>query len=67
MLYSLYLRYLTPARTGILANGRYVAVIDSNISNFKTTTSNDAQAICVWFGAGPFKIVNNYLKAAPKI
>jgi len=48
------------ARTGILANGRYVAVVDSYISNFKD--SSDAQAICSWFGAGPFKIVNNYLE-----
>ncbi len=49
------------ARTGILAGGNYVAVIDSYISNFKD--GSDAQAICSWFGEGPFKIVNNYLEA----
>jgi hypothetical protein len=49
-------------RTGVLANGRYVAVVDSYLSNFKD--SSDAQAICSWFGTGPFKIVNNYLEAS---
>jgi hypothetical protein len=50
------------ARAGIQANGRYVAVIDSYISNFKDH-SGDSQAIAIFFGTGPFKIVNNYLEA----
>ncbi len=49
------------ARVGILLDGRYMAVIDSYISNFKD--SADAQAILVWNGSGPFKIVNNYLES----
>ena len=49
------------ARVGICANGRYIAVIDSYLSNFKDTS--DAQAILVYNGSGPLKIVNNYLEA----
>jgi len=49
------------SRTGILADGRYIAVVDSHIANFKDTS--DAQAICVWSGQGPYKIANNYLEA----
>ena len=49
------------ARAGICANGRYIAVVDSYLSNFKDTA--DAQAILVYNGSGPIKIVNNYLEA----
>ncbi|MDX1740096.1 MAG: fibronectin type III domain-containing protein [Rhodothermales bacterium] len=50
------------ARTGILADGKSIAVIDSYISNFKDTS--DSQAIVVWQGVGPFKFVNNFLEGA---
>ena len=49
------------ARVGITADGRYIAVINSYLFNFKDTS--DAQAILVWNGCGPYKIVNNYLEA----
>ena len=49
------------ARCGIMADGKYIAVVDSYFSNFKDTS--DAQAINVWNGEGPYKIVNNYLEA----
>jgi hypothetical protein len=50
------------ARVGICANGRYIAVLDSYLCNFKDTS--DAQAIIVYNGSGPIKIVNNYLEAS---
>ncbi|NLF25934.1 MAG: hypothetical protein GX589_09810 [Deltaproteobacteria bacterium] len=49
------------SRTGINANGSYIAIIDSRIENFKD--GSDAQAIQVYDGAGPYKIVNNFLEA----
>jgi len=48
---------------GLAANGAAIAVIDSYLSDFHSDGS-DSQAIAAWNGAGPFKIVNNYLEAA---
>jgi glycosyltransferase involved in cell wall biosynthesis len=50
-------------RRGIAMNSRDTAVIDSHLSDFKEQGA-DSQAIAGWNGAGPFKIVNNYLEAA---
>ena len=50
------------ARTGILADGKYISVIGSHISNFKD--GSDSQAIVAWQGTGPCKIVNNYLEGS---
>jgi hypothetical protein len=51
------------ARRGIAMNSRHTAVIDSYLASFKTV-GEDSQAIAGWNGAGPFKIVNNYLEGA---
>jgi hypothetical protein len=51
------------ARRGIAMNSRDTAVIDSYLSDFKEVGA-DSQAIDGWGGAGPFKIVNNYLEGA---
>ncbi len=40
-----------------------MAVVDSHLENFHDAHS-DSQAIGGWNGAGPFKIVNNFLEAA---
>jgi uncharacterized protein (TIGR03437 family) len=48
---------------GVAFNGIREAVIDSYISEIHYQ-GVDSQAICGWAGAGPFKIVNNYLEAA---
>src|SRR3954469_23899542 len=50
-------------RRGIALNGVRLAVIDSYLENFHDSHS-DSQAIGGWNGAGPFKIVNNFLEAA---
>ena len=50
-------------RRGVIMNGRYLAVIDSYAADFKDP-KQDSQAIVGWSGAGPFKIVNNYLEGA---
>jgi hypothetical protein len=44
-------------------NAKSIAVIDSYLSDFKEVVA-EAQAILVWNGPGPFKIVNNYLEGA---
>jgi Purple acid Phosphatase, N-terminal domain/Right handed beta helix region len=49
-------------RRGVAFNGTDLAVIDSYISDIHEGT--DSQAVASWNGAGPFKIVNNYLEAA---
>ncbi|MEK7995909.1 MAG: fibronectin type III domain-containing protein, partial [Planctomycetota bacterium] len=49
------------SRYGIGADGKYVAVVDSYLSNFHD--SQDSQAILIWNGEGPYKFVNNYLEA----
>lgn len=48
---------------GLIFNGARLSAVDSYLSNFKSITS-DSQAIWGANGAGPFKIVDNYLEAA---
>ena len=50
-------------RRCLLLNSASTAVIDSYLSDCHEAGS-DSQAIAVWNGPGPFKIVNNYLEAA---
>jgi len=50
-------------RRGITLNSASTAVIDSYISDCHEVGA-DSQAIGGWNGAGPFKIVNNYLEGA---
>jgi hypothetical protein len=50
-------------RRGVALNGVRMAVVDSYLENFHDVHS-DSQAIGGWNGAGPFKIVNNFLEAA---
>src|SRR5207237_2811594 len=50
-------------RRGVALNGVALAVLDSYLANFHDADS-DSQAIAGWNGAGPFKIVNNFLEAA---
>lgn len=50
-------------RRGILLNSASTAIIDSYISDCHEVGA-DSQAIGGWNGAGPFKIVNNYLEGA---
>jgi hypothetical protein len=47
---------------GIIANGNFVAVLDSYINQFHDT-GNDTQAILVWTGSH-YKFNNNYLSAS---
>lgn len=51
------------SRRGVVLNGRHLAVIDSHVSDFKEVNA-DSQAIVGWSGAGPIKVVNNYLEGA---
>ena len=51
-------------RTAINANGQYIAVIDSHISNFKDTGAGEGHGIELHKGAGPFKFVNNFIEAS---
>jgi hypothetical protein len=51
------------SRRGIAMNGNFISVVDSYISDFKENGA-DTQAVWSSNGAGPFKIVNNYLEAA---
>lgn len=50
-------------RRGVELNGQSATITDSYISDIHESGA-DSQAICGWNGAGPFKIVNNYLEAA---
>lgn len=50
-------------KQGLVANGRNIVVTNSYFKDFKDT-ANDAQAIGVWNGAGPFLIKNNYLEGS---
>ncbi len=50
-------------RRCVALNSASSAVIDSYLSDCHEQGS-DSQAIAVWNGPGPFKIVNNYLEAA---
>lgn len=51
------------ARRGIALNGRHMAVIHSHLSDFKEVGA-DSQALAGWNGAGPFKILDNFLEGA---
>jgi hypothetical protein len=56
----------TPAitvRHGVTLNAASVAIIDSYISDIHEAGA-DSQAIGIWNGPGPFKIVNNYLSGS---
>jgi hypothetical protein len=50
-------------RRGVLLNGVRLSVIDSYLANFHDSNS-DSQALGGSNGAGPFRIVNNFLEAA---
>src|SRR5215468_9394209 len=50
-------------RRGVALNSASTAIIDSYISDCHEEGA-DSQAIGGWNGAGPFKIVNNYLEGA---
>jgi hypothetical protein len=52
-----------PFKRGVQLNGCSCSVIDSYISDIHVE-GQDTQAIAIWNGCGPFKIVNNYLEAA---
>jgi hypothetical protein len=51
------------SRRGIALNGRHMAVIHSYLSDFKEMSA-DSQALAGWNGAGPFKILDNFLQGA---
>jgi hypothetical protein len=50
-------------RRGVALDGRYVAVVDSHVSDFKEPGA-DTQAVWAHSAPGPFKLLNNYLEAA---
>lgn len=50
-------------RRGIAANGKFVRVVNSYISDIKRE-GEESQAIAVWATNGPIEITNNYLEAA---
>lgn len=50
-------------KRGVAANGASIAVINSYISAI-TNDGQDCQAVGLWNGPGPLKIVNNHLEAA---
>ncbi len=50
-------------RRGIAANGRFVKIINSYISDIKRK-GDESSAIGVWATDGPVEIVNNYVEAA---
>jgi hypothetical protein len=50
-------------KRGIALNSIRTDVVNSYLSDFKAVSS-DAQAICGYNGAGPFKIINNYLEGS---
>ena len=52
-----------PFKRGVQLNGCSCSVIDSYISDIHVE-GQDTQAIAIWNGCGPFKIVNNHLEAA---
>jgi hypothetical protein len=53
----------TGQKRGIALNSATTTVINSYISDIKSSTE-DAQAIGIWNGPGPFTIINNYLEAS---
>lgn len=50
-------------RRGIAANGKFIRIINSHISDIKRR-GEESQAIAVWSTDGPVEIINNYLEAA---
>lgn len=50
-------------RRGIAANGKFIRIVNSHISDIKKT-GDESQAIAVWATDGPVEIINNYLEAA---
>jgi hypothetical protein len=48
---------------GVVLGGQHEAVIDSYIEEL-VSQDGEAKAIGAWFGAGPLKIVNNFLSSA---
>jgi len=50
-------------RRGIAANGRFLSIRNSYISDIKQQ-GDESSAIGVWSADGPIEIVNNYLEAA---
>jgi hypothetical protein len=50
-------------KRGIALNGVRVDILDSYISDVKAVNT-DSQAIAGWNGAGPFRIINNYIEGA---
>ena len=50
-------------RRGIAANGRYIKITNSYISDIKRK-GEESQAIASWASDGPVEITNNYLEAA---
>lgn len=49
-------------KRGVAVNGRELDIRNSYIAGFTSTA--DAQAIAGWNGAGPIRILNNYLEAS---
>jgi hypothetical protein len=54
--------YVIAISRALSFSGKSLAVIDSFVSDVRAQ-SQDTQAVGSWSGAGPFKIVNNYLEA----
>lgn len=52
------------SRIGILGDGRYIAVIDSRLENFKDTGSVEGYAIQLFNGEGPYRFINNFMEGA---
>lgn len=50
-------------RRGIAANGRFIKILNSYISDIKRK-GEESQAIAVWAGDGNIEIINNYLEGA---
>ena len=53
----------TGQKRGIALNSAATSIVNSYISDIKSATE-DAQAIMIWNGPGPFTIANNYLEAS---
>jgi hypothetical protein len=49
-------------RRGIAANGKFISVKNSHISEIKRV-GDESQAIAAWATDGPIEIINNYLEA----
>ncbi len=50
-------------RRGVAANGRYIKIVNSHISNIRRD-GEESQAIAMWAADGPLIVDNNYLEAA---